>query len=268
MSPATVRNRLLLSLAALALILHLVLTGWALVQPAASSWIGATQTPLLLLFGLIHAAYLLGWRQALAFFVLSAGISWGFEQVGVATGWIYGGYHYSDRLQPKLGYVPLVIPVGWFMMMYPSYVIANLVGEGRPTVSRLGLGRVAGLSLLGGMAMTAWDLAIDPILVGHGMWVWEEGGAYFGVPVQNFAGWLVTTFTIYLIYRLWEGRAGLRPLGPVTRAIAWMPLLAYASQMVRTFGRPELGVIAFFAMGFPLLAGSYRLLAWPGPDQT
>jgi putative membrane protein len=38
--------------------------------------------------------------------------------------------------------------------------------------------------------MLAWDLSIDPCL-GHlyPFWVWDSPGAYYGIPVSNFAGW-------------------------------------------------------------------------------
>lgn len=256
-------RRTLISLAASLVALHLTLTIWVLFQPAAAPLVGRLQTPAMMLFSLGHAGYLLGWRRALLFFALSAVISWLFEQVGVATGLIYGRYHYSDLLGARLGHVPVAIPISWFMMMYPSYLIANLIGNGRVTGRQGSLGRMAWLSFLGAMVMTAWDLAVDPILSGRGFWIWEDGGPYFGVPLHNFAGWLATTFTVFLAYRLWERRIGIRPLGPVTPLITWLPLLAYASHMLRTFSQPEMGLIAFFAMGFPLLAAANGLLSAP-----
>jgi putative membrane protein len=56
--------------------------------------------------------------------------------------------------------------------------------------------------------MAAWDLVVDPILSGPtvGAWVWERGGPYYGVPLQNSLGWIVTTFTVYLLYRAVERR--------------------------------------------------------------
>jgi putative membrane protein len=65
--------------------------------------------------------------------------------------------------------------------------------------------------------MTAWDLVVDPILSGPTVraWVWEGGGAYYGVPLRNFLGWIGTTFTIYLLYRSVERRWTLEPVGPL-----------------------------------------------------
>jgi hypothetical protein len=55
--------------------------------------------------------------------------------------------------------------MAWFMMMYASNTIANLIAG--PTRPRdlggvRGLTWAAWLAALGAMAMTAWDLAMDP----------------------------------------------------------------------------------------------------------
>ncbi len=45
----------------------------------------------------------------------------------VRTGLVFGAYHYSDMLGIKLGHVPVLIPLGWFMMIYPSRVVAKAI---------------------------------------------------------------------------------------------------------------------------------------------
>ena len=74
---------------------------------------------------LSHAMYMLGLRHALAFFALAALISLAFEAAGVATGAVYGPYHYTDFLDPKLFDVPLLVPLSWFMIIYPGYALVN-----------------------------------------------------------------------------------------------------------------------------------------------
>jgi uncharacterized membrane protein len=46
-----------------------------------------------------------------------------------------------------------------------------------------------------------------------GAWVWTRGGPYYGVPLRNFLGWIVTTFTVYLLYRSVERRWTLQQIG-------------------------------------------------------
>ena len=94
-----------------------------------------------------------------------------------------------------LGLVPYLIPIAWFMMVYPSYVIADRLVPMRKST----FVRILHVSLVGGIIMTAWDLGMDPLMVKAGHWVWEVQGAYFGVPLQNFWGWWLITFTALLV---------------------------------------------------------------------
>jgi uncharacterized membrane protein len=68
-------------------------------------------TVLAFTFALLHGSVRLGWGRTLLLVGLTFGISLLFESVGVATGLIYGPYHYTDRLGPMfLGLVPYLIP--------------------------------------------------------------------------------------------------------------------------------------------------------------
>jgi uncharacterized membrane protein len=216
-------------------------------------------------FSLSHAIYTLGLRHALIFLAFTALISMAFEAAGVATGAVYGPYHYTDRLGPKLFDVPLAVPMSWFMVIYPSCALANALVDGR-VVSKPhpGLGRMIGLAALSALAMTAWGMALDPQMVMAGHWVWHVEGAYFGIPAQNFVGWLATTLTVYLAYRAVEARWPLRPWGTASPAFERLPLIIYAllaSGYVIGYtllGRPALALVALFAMGTPCLAALLR----------
>ncbi|HEX8700197.1 MAG TPA: carotenoid biosynthesis protein [Myxococcaceae bacterium] len=218
----------------------------------------------LLVFSLLHALYLLGLARTSALFALGAVISWAFEHVGVATGFVYGPYFYTDQLGLKLGHVPLLIPLAWFMMLYPSYVITSLFTEGRPVAAGGSLLRLIWFSLLSAMVMTGWDLPMDPNMVARGNWVWTQGGAFFGVPLRNFAGWLATTFCVYLAYLLVEQRLKPAPERPARAAVAAMPVVAYGAFVflyVFTAEPAALRVIAVFSMGLPVLFALGRLRA-------
>jgi len=196
-------------------------------------------TVILLLFSIRHASSALGVRMTLAFFLISAVTSWVFEEVGVVTGLVYGPYHYTAALGPWLGSVPVLIPLAWFMLIYPSYVLANLIADGWFGGAPRGRGHLLGLALLGALLMAAWDLVVDPILSGPalGAWVWESGGPYYGVPVQNYLGWIVTAFTIYVLYRSVERRWMPQPLGPLSDSPSEVLILAHAAMSSRIVGR-------------------------------
>lgn len=210
-------------------------------------------------FSLTHAAWRLGGRHALLLLGLTFGVSLAFESVGVLTGWVYGPYHYTDRLGVKaFGLVPLLIPVAWFMMSYPSFVLAETLAGAGPDGSAK---RAAWMALLSAMIMTAWDLGMDPAMVAAGHWVWEVEGAYFGIPVHNYAGWLATTFCIYLLYRLIAARHRPRPWGTGGHGFESLPVLAYAVTWLSTamvnleIEQVGVALVSFFGMGSFALLG-------------
>jgi putative membrane protein len=150
-------------------------------------------------FTILHAGQNLGWRHAALFIGLTLVIGLSLESIGVATGWVYGPYHYTNKLGPLfLDLVPFAIPAAWTMMLYPAYIIASRVTPGTGSRWRW----ILNLSVAGAFVMTAWDLVMDPVMVAANHWVWEVGGAYFGVPIHNFVGWWTTAFAIILLFLL------------------------------------------------------------------
>jgi len=55
--------------------------------------------------------------------------------------------------------------------------------------------------MIASFVMTAWDLSMEAVWadVDHG-WVWRDGGSYYGVPISNFLGWLLTTYVFYQLF--------------------------------------------------------------------
>ncbi|MBP1627468.1 MAG: putative rane protein [Holophagaceae bacterium] len=216
---------------------------------------------------LVHAVYLLGWQRALFFFVLTLVVSFVMEYLGVKTGVIFGAYHYTDVLNPKLaGTVPMVIPLAYFMVLYPSRMMADLITWGKAAGVTKGLLWSLFTAVLAAMTMTAWDLSMDPVMV-HEVkaWVWERGGPYFGIPLQNFFGWFLTTFIIAFLGECTERYLPLRPLGRLHRTVIYLPLVGYGALCL---GGPFVGipvdtrVISPFTMAVPLLAASLRLFRY------
>jgi uncharacterized membrane protein len=208
-------------------------------------------TLVFVLFAIFHCAACNGWRRTAAFFILAAVISYVLEEIGVRTGWIYGAYHYSNMLGPKLGHVPILIPLAWFMMIYAAWAVGRGLLRGVDTGSPAGM---AAQAMVAAMVMTAWDTVMDPGMAAAGNWIWEGGGGYFGVPLQNYFGWLLTTFLVYLgaglLWRRTPVTAGTR------EKFATMPIVVYAFYAVSyTTPRhiPALEVVALFAMVMPAL---------------
>ena len=115
--------------------------------------------------------------------LIIAGLGWAVEYVGSHTGLPFGRYHYTERLQPQLGGVPLLIPLAWLMMLPPAWAVARLITGDTG----------ASFILAAALAFTAWDLFLDPQMVAWGFWVWDQPGGYFGIPWVNYAGWLLAS---------------------------------------------------------------------------
>jgi uncharacterized membrane protein len=82
-----------------------------------------------------------------------------------------------------VGLTPLWVPVGWFDVTFPTYM---LLGEAVP---RAGLWTKAAA---GGLVATSLDLVIDPGATASGLWRWTHPSVYFlGVPITNYVAWFL-----------------------------------------------------------------------------
>ncbi len=264
-------QKLGLGLGAVALVLTLVLASFALRPLLENAKVPFLQlVPVFAAFSLVHAWALLGWRRAWMFFGVAAVLSFTAEYLGTTSGGIFGAYYYTDVLGPKiLGEVPVVIPLTWFLMMYPSYLIANLIVGQRPLLEGSSNRQLLWLSLLGALVMTAWDVTLDPYMVGfEKAWVWTQGGMYFGIPVQNYVGWVATTFLVFALVRFLERKVPLEPQVRFGRWFVAMPLATYGFMSVGdiVLGQPpETVILSPFAMGLPLAFAATALAKWRPP---
>lgn len=196
---------------------------------------------------MLHAGQRESWGRALRLLALVFGVSLLFESVGVATGLVYGPYHYTNKLGPLfLGLVPYLIPVAWFMMSYPSFVIADQL---IPAAWKRWQ-RVLSVAAVGGLAMTAWDLVMDPIMVAGGYWVWDVVGTYHGIPLQNFWGWWLTVFTTFALYLLISGKGAKPAKAKFDRLVVMSYLITGGSIVIIALlsGMGDLALVGLFAM--------------------
>lgn len=161
--------------------------------------------------------------------LIVAALSWGMEAFGASTGFPFGSYDYTDRLQPHLFHVPLLIPLAWLMMLAPAWAIAYSL-----VVRRSGLL----FALVSGLAITAWDLFLDPQMVAWNLWVWEHPSGYFGIPWVNYAGWIFTGALITLVVR--------------PRSVPIAPLMLI---YITTWLLESIGLFFFFDLRGPAIAG-------------
>jgi len=138
----------------------------------------------------------LGPSRILLFLAIALPVTLGIENVGVATGFPFGAYHFqASQFSLWVGRVPLLVGMLYFGVGLLCWLIAGILLEGRGDAT-LHPVIAAGLMVL-------WDLVMDPGFSTIGkVWVWHEGGAFFGVPLRNFAGWFLTTWIMFQLFAL------------------------------------------------------------------
>ncbi len=103
------------------------------------------------------------------------------EGIGVATGFPYGEFYYGDPLGPTIfGLVPYLLPLSYVPLVIGAVAVVSVGGTA--------LRRI----VLGGLFLVVIDGVLDPGAVALGFWVWPGGGPYYGVPLSNFGGWLIS----------------------------------------------------------------------------
>lgn len=179
-----------------------------------------------------YAYRTLGWWQWLTFMVPAIVISLTSELLGTSTGFPFGHYGYLNGLGYKIaGLVPFTIPLSWFYLGLVSYLLARVGLEAKvPTHQSLSWLRHLGAIAIGSVLLTSWDFVLDPAMSQAAVpfWLWEQPGAFFGMPYQNFAGWLGTGAVFMTIAAfLWQ-KTPVR----LSRSDLGLPLTVYLSNFI------------------------------------
>ncbi|HWG85686.1 MAG TPA: carotenoid biosynthesis protein [Deinococcales bacterium] len=161
-------------------------------------------------FSVAHLAATEGARAAAVLTALCVVICGGAEALSIATGWPFGYYNYGPLLGPPLLGVPVLVPVAWLMAAYPAYRVGQAVAPRYPV-------------LAGALALTAWDLFLDPRMVASGAWTWDSPAFYAGIPLRNYFGWLITSLALLAAFQRLAA-----PARPARGSFALLPVALYA----------------------------------------
>lgn len=218
------------------------------------------------LFCVAHVIAAKGLREGL----LLAGTALVFGTAAELAGLRGGLDHYSALLGPKIGPLPVIIPIAWLGSLYPAFVVVDLIAEHATAYKiRQAFGNVRGigwaifLTLTTAVMGTTYDLGLDPPMVAAGVWTFKIPGPYYNVPFQNYAGWLLIISLAVLPPRLY---AMSRPQVPPRGWFALLPLGVYAGTMAAAMvdcflmGLPVPAMVLFFAQGGCLVAAITQLV--------
>ena len=133
-------------------------------------------------------------RGAVALVVVSV-FGYLIEGFGTATGVPYGQFHYGDAMGPRiLDHVPYLLPLSYVPLVIGAVAV---VAGTRHLLLKI---------VLGGLLLVVIDGVLDPGAVSLGFWVWPDGGPYYGVPLSNYGGWLISGLIASALLVLIGGR--------------------------------------------------------------
>ena len=184
----------------------------------------------ILLFGAPVIVYTIRWLGARTGLLLIAALgiyALAFETIAIKTGLPYGNFAYTGLLGPKLfDTTPVTVLLAWTPLVLGVLAILQTI---KP------LWRQA---LYATIALVVIDMVFDPAAVHVGFWRWEEAGVYYGVPLVNFVGWIVSggiaiSAVIYAKHR-WQWPAIPALLGWNLLAIVflWTMVNLFAVQLI------------------------------------
>lgn len=216
----------------------------------------------------LYCYRMLGLKALLGFMVPAIAISLSSELSGTSTGFPFGDYSYLNGLGYKIaGLVPFTIPLSWFYLGISSLLLARgglRVGQSQ----RFSWLSAAGSILLGAVLLTSWDFVLDPAMSQTAMpfWYWHQPGAFFGMPYQNFAGWLGTGMVFMTVATLfWRSQPQTVSLN---REQLTFPLVVYIGNF--TFATVmSIGAGFFVPIGLGILLGLLpAVLCWQRTPDT
>lgn len=207
----------------------------------------------------VAAARDLGLARMLGFLAWGWAVAFAAEYASTRVGFPFGLYHYTGAtrgMELYIANVPFFDSLSFPFLAYASFCLA------RRALGPAGRGRV---TLLAGVLMTLLDVVIDPLAVRGDRWFlgrifyYPEGGAYFGVPLSNFGGWLTVgwlTVGGYLVAtRPRDGAPGLAPGAPGLGIALYCGVLAFNLAITWWIGE-----IALLAVGILVHLGAFLLL--------
>jgi len=184
-----------------------------------------------------------GWRRTALWLASGYLLAFLSEVSAIHNGFPYGPYQYvletRERELWTLGEVPLFDSLSYVFLCYAGFAVARLLT--RPLSSEAG--GLRGLSvgpapsralaartwLVGAVLVVLLDIVIDPVATMGERWflgrvhVYPGGGSYFGVPLANFGGWLLTALAIVGVNVWLDGRLS-RPPAALARRVPYLVL--------------------------------------------
>ncbi len=159
-----------------------------------------------------------GWRRTIQFTVAGYLIAFASEWLSINTGFPYGWYYYIDKTSDRelwIAGVPFFDSLSYVFLAYCSYATALFILSPLKvwrwdlvTLETRKIRKSFSALLLGAVLQTFLDVIIDPVALQGNRWFlgqiygYREQGLHFGVPLSNYAGWLLTSLFLVAAFQL------------------------------------------------------------------
>lgn len=124
----------------------------------------------------------LGWKKGVLSIIILSVYAFAIETFAIITGLPYSPFHYTDIIGLKLlGYTPFTVPFAYVPLFFGCIYLASV--RYKESIK---------LIILCAFLVLVADLILDPAAVSLNFWVYEYNSIFYGVPLQNFIGWILT----------------------------------------------------------------------------
>lgn len=152
----------------------------------------------IMIFSYVACIYIFGIKDTILMNVVSAFFAFLFENTSVSFGIPFGHFeHFASGI--RIGNIPIQVGLGYFLYAFAGWLFADLIigNKKQDIISKIGR------PLLGSFIASSMDLVTDGIngLV-DGSYTYPNGGGFFGSPLSNSLGWIITIFLTLLVWEL------------------------------------------------------------------
>jgi putative membrane protein len=126
-----------------------------------------------------------------------------FEILSVHTGFPFGFFKHSDAFGFKVLDVPLLVGVAYCGNAYIAWMTANIMlNQADRQRNIVGL---IGLPVTAAFIVSALDATYDPAGSTFAqLWVYRDAGGYFGVPLSNYFGWMLSSYVFFQAFAIFQ----------------------------------------------------------------
>ena len=131
----------------------------------------------------------LGLKSSLTLIFILSIYAISIETIAIITGFPYSHFQYTELIGFKiLGYTPYTVPFAYVPLFLGCFYMASLNTHEKWKII-----------LLTTFLVLVADMVLDPAAVALKFWIYESQGIFYGVPLMNFLGWILSGFISSLI---------------------------------------------------------------------